>query len=231
MTIHQQKQIEVVNKIEEQIKNNSLGFSTVSPVNDYDNDPRLCLTAIHLPNHNLLEKIQQSLINPLKRVAPGHYYYDPSSLHITIKSVRIINDPPHFTPADIEKAKQVFAKIIPGHHQYKIRFYRLLLLPSNLSLVGITDPELDSIHLDLDQELNKAGIPDDKKYVSPRYFFGNITLVRFLSPLTEEYKQTVNELSRGINFKPYTVDSVTLLTCNAALKKKTIIGTWPLCAV
>lgn len=81
MNFHQQKQIEVINKIEEQVKKNSLGFSTVSPVKDYDSDYRLCLTSVHIPHQSLINELQQTFISPLQKISPEHYYYEPSSIH------------------------------------------------------------------------------------------------------------------------------------------------------
>jgi len=77
--------------------------------------------------------------------------------------------------------------------------------------------------LDLDNALNKAGIPDDKIYANSKYFFSNITLARFNTPPSNEFKQKVQELSNSIKFKPYTVNSVTLLSCNAVFKNRKII--------
>lgn len=195
---------------------------------DYNNDPRRCLTSVHLPNQDLIENIEESLIEPLRRISPDHYYYQPSSLHLTIKNVRVINDPPHFTDKDIATVKKVFDNVIPKYHCFKVYFYRLMLFPLNLALIGTTDPELDNIILELDHSLKKAGVPDDKQYVNSKYFFCNMTLARFNSPPTEQFKNKVRELSTNINFKPYTIYSVTLLTANAALKKRQILATWNL---
>lgn len=227
-TSYQQKQIEVINNIESQIKNNSLSFSTVRPIEDYENDPRLCLTGVHLPKTDLIENIYQSFIEPLRKVSPNHYYYKRSSLHLTIKSVRVINNPPHFTQKDIEKARNIFSSVISKHKRFRIYFYKLLLFSANLALVGTTDPELDEIVMDLDQKLKGVGIPDDKQYVNSQYFFSNMTLVRFNSELTNEFKNKITELSQNISIEPYTIDSVTLLVVNAALKKRRVIGTWDL---
>lgn len=38
----------------------------------------------------------------------------------------------------------------------------------------------------------------------------------------------IEELSASISFEPYTVDSVTLLTCNAVLKQRQDLGKWNL---
>ncbi len=227
-TPHQKKQIGVINSIENQIKNNSLSFSTVEPIHDYENDPRICLTGIHFPKKDLLDRIYHSLTEPLQQIFSNYYYYEKSSLHLTIKSVRVINDPPHFNEEDITKAKKIFAEVIPKHHRFQVYFYKLLLFPSNLALIGTTDPELDKIILDLDTKLKKATIPDDKQYTNLRYFFSNMTLARFNSPLSQDFREKIAELSANITISPYTIDSVTLVTGNAVLKKRTVVGIWNL---
>jgi len=225
---HQQKQKEVIDSIEKQVQNQSLNFSTVSPVSDFKNDLRTCLTSVHIPNKNLKDEIQNNLIEPLRKISPKHFYYPSESLHITIKSTRIINNPPHFNQEDPKKAKEIFSRVIPKHKSFKAFFYRLLLFPNNLALVGTSEPELDKIILDLDKELNAANLPDDKSYINNRYFFVNMTLARFPSAVSDEFKKKVEELSQKINFAPYTIDSVTLLTCNAVFANHNNIGTWNL---
>lgn len=227
-TLHQQKQIDVINNIQNQVKNNSLSSSTVEPVEDFENDPRLCLTGIHLPNKKLIETVYKTLIDPLRTISPNRYYYAIDSLHMTVKNVRIINNPPTFTEDDMQKTKKVFEDVIPKHKKYQVYFYRLLLFPSNLALIGTTDPELDTIVLDLDQKLKDAGIPDDKQYTNSRYFFSNMTLARFNSPVSQKFIKKVEELSQNIRIEPYKIDSVTLLVSNAVLKKRRIIDKWDL---
>lgn len=221
MTFHQQQQIKVINQIEQSILQNSLNFSTVAPVDDFENDSRICLTSLHFPNQKLINDVQK-IISELKKVEPNFYYYSPQSLHLTIKNIRVINDPPNFKQSDVEKVQQIFGEVIPKHHKFKVYFYRLLLFPNNLALVGTTDPELDEIVLDLDEKLNRAGVPDDKKYNNERYFFSNMTLARF-GGLSSKFVSKVNELSTKINFKPYEINSVTLISGNAVFKNSRII--------
>jgi len=228
ITTHQLKQKEVVDLIASQVNNNSLNFSTVSPVDDFANDPRTCLTSIHLPQQGLLHQLQQDLIEPLRKIEPDFYFYPSDCLHMTIKNVRVINDPPHFNEEDIQKTERIFAETIPQHKKFNVYFYRLLLFPNNLALIGTTDEELDKIILDLDNKLASGGIPDDKVYMNSQYFFSNITLARFGTTPSETFRQKVAQLSESLNLKPYQVDSVTLLTCNAVLKNKQIRGTWGL---
>jgi len=227
-TLHQHGQINNITKIEKQIQNNSLQFSTVSPINDYKNDPRMSLTSVHLLNRILVQTICKTLINPLKIIEPFHYYYSGDSFHMTIKNIKVVNNPPRFSSTEVKTVQNIYQQVIPKHKKFKVFFYRLMLFPNNLSLIGTTDPELDNIVLDLNSHLIKAGVPDDKQYVNSQYFFSNITLVRFTSKINQQFIQKVNELSKNINFKPYEVDSVSLLSCNAVLEKQNIYHTWRL---
>jgi len=225
---HQLKQQEVINGIASQVSSKSLNFSTVSPVDDFINDPRTCLTSVHLPHKDLLDQVQGNLIAPLRKIEPDFHYYPSDCLHMTIKNVRVIDNPPHFNEGDIQKAEKIFAETIPQHKKFNVYFYRLLLFPNNLALIGTTDEELDSIVLDLDNKLTVGGIPDDKVYTNSQYFFSNMTLVRFSTSPSDAFRQKVVELSESLKFTPYQVDSITLLTCNAVLKNKQIRGTWEL---
>lgn len=228
MTAHRIKQREIIDIIEEKVRTHTLTSSTVSPVRDYERDSRICLTSVHFPHIHLIQKIQQELIAPLRDLAPDFYYYPPQSLHMTIKNVRLISDPPLFDEKDVQKTKSIFFAVIPKYRKFRVYFYRLLLFPNNLALMGTTDPELDHIILDLDKKLKQAGIPDDKVYVNPRYFFSNMTLVRFTHPPDEAFRKKAEELSGRIRFDPYLVDSVTLLSGNAVFKRRRIRGTWRL---
>jgi hypothetical protein len=228
MTSHQQKQKDVIDSLEDQVKKNSMQFTTVSPVEDFEHDTRICLTSVHIPSVALMNQVQEQIIKPLLAVSSDLYAYSNDSLHMTIKNVRVINDPPHFAQQDILKAKKVFSDTVLKHNRFNVHFYRLLLFPNNLALVGTTDPELDALVLELDQKLKEEGVPDDKVYSNNKYFFSNMTLMRFSNPLTEEFKHKIEELSHKLHFEPYVVDSVSLITANAVLKSKTIIGTWGL---
>lgn len=228
VTNHQLKQQEVIDQIASQASGKSLNFSTVSPVDDFASDPRICLTSVHLPHQDLLDQVQQDLIKPLRNIEPDFHYYPNGCLHMTIKNIRVINDPPHFSEEDIQKAERIFTETIPQHKKFNVYFYRLLLFPNNLALIVTTDEELDSIVLDLDNKLTAGGIPDDKVYTNSQYFFSNMTLARFSTSPSEAFRQKVVKLSESLKFKPYQVDSVTLLTCNAILNNKQIRGTWEL---
>lgn len=102
------------------------------------------------------------------------------------------------------------------------------MFPTSLSLMGTTDPEYDQLIVDLDKELRRVGVPDDKNYVNKKYFFSNITLVRFQSKPSEKFKQKVLEISENLSFVPYIVDSVSLIVGNAVLHNHRKIKTYKL---
>ena len=228
LTSHQLKQQGIVDAIVQQISTNSLRFSTVSPVEDYLHDSRTCLTSVHLPHKDFLENINTQIVEPLRKVEPSLYYYPTNCLHMTIKTVRVVNNPPHFSEEDVHTALRVFDEIVPQHSKFNVYFYRLLLFPNNLALIGTTDEELDHIILDLDERLTTENIPDDNKYINTKYFFCNMTLARFNETPSKSFTQKVQELSNSLKFAPYQIDSVTLLTCNAVLENKRTLGTWKL---
>lgn len=225
-TSYQKGQINVINEIERQVKNNNIRFSTVDPTNDYVNDSRICLTSVHFPSYKLLEYIDKTLIQPLKKISPEHYYYDKTSIHMTIKNVRTICNPPDFNLKDINRVEGVFRDIIPKHRSFRVFFYRLLLFPTNLTLIGTTDPELDLLILELDKNLIRVGVPDNKQYSNNRFFFINITLARFAVPVSQQFIDKAESFSTQIVNTPYIIDSVSLVTSNAALKKLNVIDTW-----
>ncbi|OGK62371.1 hypothetical protein A2334_02900 [Candidatus Roizmanbacteria bacterium RIFOXYB2_FULL_38_10] len=228
MTNHQSKQRKIIDDIERQILSSSLKFSTVSPVTDYENDTRIGLTGVHLPHQNLLKQIHNSLIIPIQKIAPNLYYYSPDSLHFTIKGIRVVNDPPRFDEKIKQTAKDVFARVVPFHHSFKVFLYKLIIFPHNLALVGTTEDKLDNLILDLDKALHEKGIPDDKVYTNNKYFFINMTLARFQERPTSHFINEVHNLSDTMQFMPYIIDSVTLASCNAVFKKREIIESWSL---
>jgi len=228
MSVHQDKQVEIINQIEEQIKNDSLQATAVMPVNDFDSDNRICLTTVHFPSVQYLDIIYKTIVEPLKHIFPSAYFYESSSLHLTIKNIRVISDPPTFTNQDVEKAKQVLTSVIPRHFMFSIYPYRLLLFKNNLALMSTTDEELDRIILHMNTELKKAGIPDDKQYINKRFFFSNMTIARFGDIPPEGFKDAVTKLSSNLNVPSYHIDSVSLISSNAVMKKLTVYDTLPL---
>jgi len=223
---HQSKQIEVIKKIEKLFHQNKI--SAVQKVENYENDPRICLTSVHFPTKHLTKTILDKVINPLQKIDDKVFYYPQESLHLTIKNVRTIDNPPNFKPRDLVTARQVFEKIVPKHRKFNVYYHKLVVYLNNLSLVCLTDPELDSIFLDLDKELNKVGLPDNKIYANRKYIISNITIARFYDSPSIKFKKAVENIPKLNIFDDYLIDDITLLTANAAMKNKKIIGKWKL---
>jgi 2'-5' RNA ligase len=226
-TAYQRGQLEVIDEIEQAIKSDNLNFSTVEKVADYESDPRICLTSVHFPRLEFIQKVAQ-LISPLKELEPSAYFYPNTSLHLTIKNLRVIADPPSFDEEVVTKAQAVFERVIPQHHYFQAYYYRLLLFPNNLALIGTTDEELDRIIFDLVDELDREGIPDDKVYINDKYFFSNVTLCRFSQPISSATRVKIEEISKKMKEFSYEINSVSLVTANATMNRLHQIQTWPL---
>jgi hypothetical protein len=227
-TDHQKHQLKVIDDIEQSLLNNQQSFSVVEPVDDFFNDSRMALTAVHFPKASFLKKIRDEVLEPLKKISPNHFYYPDEFIHMTVKNIKTIGDPPSFSEKEVEITKDVFEQVIPKYKPFKAYYYRLFLFKHNLALMGTTDPDLDNIILELDKSLSEVGVPDDKVYLNDKYFFSNVTLIRFNEPITNEFKEKVVELSKNLKPFSYEIDSVTLLTCNAVMNKRTDVKTWEL---
>ncbi|HEX9817790.1 MAG TPA: hypothetical protein VGA89_02775 [Patescibacteria group bacterium] len=224
---HQKQQLAVIGQIERAVDSNRINFSTVTPTTNYALDPRLCLTSVHFPDRSFIETVRK-LIEPLKKIDKSIYFYPDTSFHLTIKNLRTINDPANFDEPLIAKAQTVFHQVIPLHHAFQAYYYRLLLFPGNLVLIGTTDEELDRIIFDLNRGLIQAGIPDDKVYLNDKYFFSNVTLARFTKPISQAFRAKVSQISEAMEEFTYRVDSVSLVTANASLNRLRKINTWRL---
>lgn len=228
MTNHREKQIEIINTIAEQVRKNSLQATAVAPVADFERDDRICLTSVHFPKESFVNTVLTTITEPLAKLFPQAYCYPKESLHFTIKNIRVIANPPSFTEEQVDRAFQLYEKVIPTHKSFRIYPHRLLVFKNNLALICTTDEELDNLILDLDDKLKEVGIPDNKRYANSRYFFCNMTLMRFAATPPQAFLVKVDELSNTLPLLEYTVDSVELLTGNAAMKKLRIRGEWKL---
>lgn len=214
MNTYKDRQKKLIQEMKKTFVQGESKSTVVEMRKNYADDPALCLTAIaHIPPE-ITQEIQEKIIQPLKAIDPKQYYYPSNSLHLTVKNIRTIHDPPIFTRQDIEKAKVVFAAVIPKHQSYTYELEDLLLLPTSLSLMGYTDEGLRYLVEELDQALIKNGVPDNKQYFSDSVFFGNITLCRFTRIPSSAFRQKINEL-QTIKIGAVEVEQIQLITTNA----------------
>ena len=220
MKTYQQKQQDLFDFIEQSFKAGQ-NPSTISPTTeDFENDNRISLTSAVFPDSDLQQKINEKIIIPLKQIDPNLFFYQPDRLHCTIKNIRVINYPPDFSQETIEKAKQVLAKVIPKHHSFKIHFQGLFDLPVSLALRGYCGEELGELVKELISELEKAGIPDNKKYASSEVFFGNITLCRYPQKPNQEFFEKNKQL-KSVEIGDLEVNTIKLFTSNIVLAPQT----------
>ncbi|MFC1687560.1 hypothetical protein ACFL0L_03200 [Patescibacteria group bacterium] len=192
-------------------------------------DKRMCLTGIVFPPEDILKVLNSEVIEPLKSADPRHYYYPEKSLHFTIKNLKVVEYPIPYTDDDLIKAKSVFEEVIPRHKVFSFHAQGLFHLPVSISIRGYTNESLKNIILDFDQVLEKAGIPDNKKYASPEVFFGNMNVCRYTTEPNEQFKKQLKKL-KDIDIGTFEVKTVSLITTNLVCHpdKTTIIGEYTL---
>jgi 2'-5' RNA ligase len=189
--------------------------ATVVPIKpDYRNDPAIALTSVVFVPEALGRAIAEHIVDPLKAIEPGHYYYPLDSLHLTVKNVRSVHNPPRFSAADVKKVDRLFAKIIPQHRSFTVRLEELVPFSTSLSLIAYSGEPLHRLVQALDAGLDHIGLPDDKRYVSKEVIFGNVTLCRYVQPPSERFLEAVTESAHGFRAE-LRIKRVHLITCNA----------------
>jgi hypothetical protein len=189
--------------------------ATVVPMKrDYRHDPAIGLTSVAFVPPELGRAISQDIIEPLKAIEPDHYYYEPDSMHLTVKNIKSVHNPPHFTPTDARQAGRLFARIIPRHGAFSVQLEELVPFSTSLSLIAYSGAPLHKLVQALDAGLKEIGVPDDKRYVSKAVIFGNVTLCRYVQPPSERFLNAVTERAHAFTAE-LKIEAVHLITCNA----------------
>lgn len=202
--------------------------STIVPVQtDYASDPQIALTCVTYINKNLTATIQNRIIRPLQKIEPDLYYYPDNALHLTIQNIRVINDPPDFSSADVAKAQKILTDITPSAGPFQFTLMGLLSMPTSVSLIALIQPEYDQFIRGFRKQLINAGVADDKKYFTDEIIFANITVCRYTHNPSPEFLKKVQSM-KDIIIGSYTATNVTLVTMNAgASPSKTVVfGTY-----
>jgi len=162
----------------------------------------------------MAQDIHRTLVEPLREVEPVHHYYSPDSMHITIKNVRAVHDPPSFTEEDIEKVNRLLGELIPRHRSVTFSLEEVIPFRTSVSLVGYCDHRLRDLVQALDAGLEEIGVPDNKHYVSDTVFFGNVTFCRFARPPSEAFLEAVENMKYAYR-RELKAKVVHLITCNS----------------
>lgn len=203
---------------------------TLVPIHaDHAVDRRRCLTSVIFLPTALAQEISHAIIAPLQAIEPEHYYYIPESLHLTIKNIRIVNDPPRFTETDVQKVDRLFTELIPQYPAFSYTLEELAAFPTSVSLIGYCDERLRALGQALDAGLRQIGLPDDKQLISQTVFFGNITLCRYTRPPSKHFLTEVQRLANTYQAE-LPAQRIHLIACNAvcAPDTRTIINSYEL---
>lgn len=224
----QKLQKNLFDRIEIQAKRGN-SSNTLVAMRNFDNDNSRCLTSVFFLSQTKVVSEIQKLIDEMQIADNRQYYYPDFSLHLTIQNIRTESIPPLYNKEDIEKAKQVFVKVIPKHKSIKCHLKGLFELPTSIAIRGYTDESLRDLVLDLRQELISAGVPDNKKYASNSVFFCNSTICRYQVLPNSKFFEIVRQ-NKDKDFGIATIDRVSLIATNSVADPKStnIISRIPL---
>jgi len=174
----------------------------------------MCLTSVAFLPGDTAQDIHRSIVRPLQAVEPDHHYYSPDAMHITIKNIRTIHNPPLFTEADVKKVDRLFAELIPRHTSFPFWLEEVVPFPTSVSLIAYSDVGLRDLVCTLDAGLNKIGIPDNKQYVSNDVYCGNVTWCRYTRQPSQKFSDTLEQMTH-VYQGALKVEVIHLITCNS----------------
>jgi 2'-5' RNA ligase len=210
---YRELQERVVNQLRAGSQRNS-GASVVPIRSDYKTDRAMCLTSVAFLPADIAQDVYRRIVGPLKGIEPIHHYYPPDSMHITIKNIRTIHDPPLFTQADVRKVARLFAELIPQRPSISFWLEEVVSFQTSAALIAYSDVGLRDLVRALDAGLNEIGVPDNKQYISDDVFFGNVTLCRYTHPPSKEFSDAVEGMAHAYK-ETLKVETIHLITCNA----------------
>ena len=219
----------LVKEIENSLSKGMRKATTIEMQKDYANDDQICLTSVVFVPKNISQKIAEDIIGPLQKIDPAQYYYSSDSMHLTIKNVRVIKNPPSFNEEDIRKVDKLFSELIPKFPKFEFSIEDVILWPTSIAVMGYCDETLQKLVTALDKGLREIEVPDDKKYASNSVYFGNITICRFAQNPKEESLEAVKKL-RDHKIGNMIIEKINLITCNAVChpSSRKIIGEYKL---
>ncbi|NMG23049.1 hypothetical protein, partial [Brasilonema bromeliae] len=156
--IAQQKKM--IQQVKDSISQGQSQLSIVEMRSDYENDDAICLASLTFPSKDIAQTISKEIIAPLQSLDSHHFYYSSECLHITIKSIRTVHNPPLFKNEDVVKVHELFTQIVPNFKSFTFSLEGLILFPTSVSLVGYCDETLRKLVQALDLGLREIGVPD-----------------------------------------------------------------------
>jgi|SRR3989339_678378 len=223
------QQKHLVKEIETSLLKGVRKASTVEMQKDYTNDDQICLTSVVFVPKNISQKITEDIVRPLQKIDSDQYYYPLDSMHLTIKNVRVIKNPPSFNEEDIRKVDKLFSELIPKFPKFEFSIEDVILWPTSIAVMGYCGKTLQKLVTALDEGLKEIGVPDNKKYISDSVYFGNITLCRFTKKPNEQFMEEAGKF-RNYKIGKMKVEKISLISCNAVChpSSRKIIGEYEL---
>jgi 2'-5' RNA ligase len=219
MPAYQELQLEAFSKLESEFGAGQSPAQVIPIVPDAPQSLGLCLSSLFYLPKEMTDSLEQNLIEPIRNADPNHYYFQPESLHVTIQNVRTVAMPANFSEATIETARAVFGRVVPKHNVFDLTLKRIFEPPTSLSISALSDEKYGELVKELRAELEKAGIPDNKRYGSGEIVFGNVTFCRFKSAPNGQLKALVKSLKNN-QFGKFVVDRVHLVVTDAVCSPK-----------
>ena len=115
MTNYQQQQKLLIQQIKgdlEHKQNKATAVAMRKTKDEYDNPEEATLTSVVFIPSILGQQIAEKIIKPLKQIEPEHFYYPLESMHLTIKNIRTVSQPPLFSATDAQKTDKVFKEVV-----------------------------------------------------------------------------------------------------------------------
>lgn len=211
MTDYPSKQRVAFRKLEQQA---GAGATVVAMSSDFEGDKRLCLTAACFVGPTLGSLISEKLIKPLREIEPHHYFYPVDSMHVTLRNVQTIADPPTFGDREIQLASEALRNCLVGENAFEISLQELFVMPTSLSVCGFSSDALQEIVDRMGLALESAGVPDNKNYSSDGIAFANVTFCRYSRQPGPAFLEAV-ETARDTHIGTLTVSAINLVVTNA----------------
>lgn len=227
MTPFQQRQLTLMRQMEHQLAAGTPVGTIIPMQSDFANDPQLAITCITPVPIRIATKIQTEIIEPLRSIEPKFFYYPNESLHVTIQNIRVIHNPPRYTPSDIAKVQEVLKNAVGNAGPFTFEYTRLMRMPTSVSLIALVTPEYDQFVRKLRKSLIDAGVPDDKTYFTDEVVFANTTICRYTQAPSEKFIETIQKL-KDIQVGMFTAKNVSFMEMNAVAgpSKKRVIQTY-----
>lgn len=211
---YQDKQEKLVEELNHQFWNRDYKAEVASRVANYESDKRKFLSILAFPPERVVS-FACGISSALATFDTGQFVIPKQALHITVKNVRTINQPPLFNDIDILKVSEIVKSLAHKYGPLEFKLKGTLLTPSSISLVAYSDERFSQLIKEIDLELNKNGVPDNKKYISNEIFFGNLTIFRYKNEPSKKLLEYLKQFTfeNGPCFK---VENLSLISSNLA---------------